>query len=47
MESRPGYSEIISGLSKLSESSGKESGLRWTDKIANIFKRSGRKGEQQ
>lgn len=47
MESRPGYSEIISGLSRLSESSGKESGLRWTDKIANIFKRSGRKGEQQ
>jgi serine/threonine-protein kinase len=47
MESRPGYSEIISGLSRLSESSDKESGLRWTDKIANIFKRSGRKGEQQ
>ena len=48
MESRPGYSEIITGLSQLAASSDRnESALRWTDKIANFFKRSGRKGEQQ
>lgn len=48
MESRPGYAELIRGLSQLAENpAGKNAELRWTDKIAGLFKRGSKKGEDK